>query len=249
MLFKRGLLPPRPGAVKMMLGDYLPPSAIPKRPDQFGNPDLLPDWFMLGNSQFSCCFWSGAAHELFTWSARTGHRVHITTRDVLADYSAATGFRRDDPATDCGTDMQQGASFRRTIGTLDSSGNRHKVLAYVALEAGNLDQMLNAAWLFGSASLGVNIGQNQEDQFRNGLPWDGDTGPHAGGHAVPLIADISGKLFVITWGRKQEVTRAFLENHCNQGLAYVSQDMLKDEKSPEGFDRAALLDDLNQLTA
>ena len=248
MRFKRGLLPPRENAVKLKFSMYAKPS-FPKRPDEFGDPDLMPDWFLLGNSKFGNCFWAGAAHETFAWSGRLGQRVHITTKDVLSDYSDATGFNPSDPSTDAGTDMAQGAAYRRKVGILDSSGNRHKVAAYVALKPGNLEEMLNAAWLFGAASLGVTIGRNQEEQFSRGLPWDGDPGANAGGHAVPLIADKGGKLFIITWGKKQEVTPAFLENYCDQALCYLSPDMLKNGKSLDGFDLAALQSDLNLLTA
>ena len=44
------------------------------------------------------------------------------------------------------------------------------------------------------------------------------------------------------------MTLTFLEEQCDQAIAYLSPDMLRSGKSLEGFDLAALQDDLNQLT-
>lgn len=248
MQFKRGLLPPRPGAVKMKFGDYVKPS-FPKRPDEFGHESLVSEWHMLSNDKFGSCAWAGAAHEVYLWTAMGSQRVHITSADVLSDYGACTGFNPADPSTDQGTDMQAAASYRRTVGTRDANGNRHKIGAYVSLKAGNLDEILNAAWMFGAVGIGVTIGSNQDQQFEFGKPWDGAPGNNSGGHYIPVVAYRNGLVYVVTWGRLQAVTPAFIETYCDQAMAYLSTDMLRDGKSLDGFDLAALSDDLNLLTA
>ena len=246
--FKRGLLPPRPGAVKMMFGDYLTAS-LPKRPDEFGHEALVSQWNMLANDRVGCCAWSGAAHEVYLWTAEAGARAHITAADVVSDYASATGYVPGDASTDNGTDMQAAASYRRKVGIRDAQNKRHTIAAYAALQAGHLDEILTGSWLLGAVGLGVTVGANQEDQFRQGVPWDGLPGANPGGHYVPLVAFRHGLAWVVTWGKLQAVTPAFLQNSCDQALAYLSPDMLRGGKSPDGFDLAALQSDINLLTA
>jgi hypothetical protein len=240
-----GLKPPRPGAVKMRFADYIKP-ALPAPPAEFGHEDLVPDWHMLGNDQFGCCLWSGAAHEHYLWTAEAGARSHITTADVLADYAACTGFVADDPSTDQGTDMQVGASYRRKTGIVDATGKRHQIGAYAQIEAGNVDE-LKQAWMLGAIGLGVQVGDNQQQQFSDGKPWDGPTGANAGGHYVPMIAYRGGMFWCVSWGRLTAVTEAFIRSNNDQTLCYFSPDFLIGGKSIDGFDQAALLDDLNEL--
>ena len=249
MIFKRGLTPPRPGAVKMKFSAYFKPAELPKRPAEFGHENLVQQWNMLGNADYGCCAWSGAAHETYLWTAAGSTRAHITTQDVLSDYAACTGFKASDPSTDQGTDMQAAASYRRQTGILDAAGKRHKIGAYVALEPGNTEEILNAAWLFGAVGIGILIGARQEEQFATKQPWASPVGTDPGGHYVPLVAYRGGVARVVTWGGVQPVTMQFLEHQCEQAIAYLSTDMLRGGKSLEGFDLAALQDDLKQLTA
>jgi hypothetical protein len=248
MELKRGLLPPRPGAVKLLFSAYLDRAALPKRPDQFGHDSLVSEWHMLGNDRAGCCAWSGAAHETYLWTAMGSERVHITTQDVIDDYAACTGYVPGDPSTDQGTDMQKAAAYRQKIGTRDSRAARHKIAAYVSVDPKSLDDVLTAAWLFGSCALGVTVGESSERQFEFGEPWDGAPGPRAGGHYVPLVGRRGGLNYVVTWGRLQAVTDAFLMANLDQALAYLSPEMLRNGKSLEGFDLAALQSDLEALT-
>ena len=45
------------------------------------------------------------------------------------------------------------------------------------------------------------------------------------------------------------MTPAFLREYNDESVVYLSQEMLTGGKSPEGFDLAALKDDLSQTTA
>ena len=54
-------------------------------------------------------------------------------------------------------------------------------------------------------------------------------------------------LAVVTWGDIQFMSEAFLVTFCDEAVAYVSQECLVNQKSPEGFDYAALLADLREL--
>ena len=194
------------------------------------------------------CFWAGAAHETYQWTAAAGKRAHITTWDTFDDYHDCTGFVFSDEATDQGTDMEAGAAYRRKTGIRDAQNIRHKIGAYVEIEPGNIAEMVFSVQKFMLAGIGLVIGDNQQYQFTNSQPWDGPPGANPGGHYVPLICAVDGTPHVVTWGKLHPVTSAFLKAQCDQAIAYLSIEMLIAGKSLDGFDLMALQDDLNQLT-
>ena len=244
--YKLGLKPPRPGAVAMKFKDYARYS-LPTPPAEFGREMLVSPFHLLGNDKYGDCFWVGAASETYIWTAEAGARARITTVDVLSDYRS-TGFDPDKPETDCGTDMQQGASYRRKTGIRDAIGRRHTIGAYTQIQAGHVDELKQATWLFGAVGLGVQVGDRQQEQFSRGVPWDGPTGPNAGGHYIVCCGYRNGRFKCVSWGKLIDVTEAFVTAHNDQTLCYLSADFLTGGKSLDGLDMPSLLDDLNQLT-
>ena len=250
MRLARGKTPARHDPRALKFARYRTDAKPPPHPASFGEENLVGDFHMLGNDVYGDCVFAGAAHEHMLATRRlSATRARFTTRDVLSDYAAATGFRPNDPSTDQGTDMTLAANYRRKIGVLDATGVRRRIGAFVALRPGDLEQHLEAAWLFGAVGIGVTIGQRQEDQFDAGEPWDGPPGADAGGHYVPLVGFRDGLLHVVSWGRAQAMTPAFLRSANDESLAYVNLDLLRAGRSPEGFDIAALDADLAVLAA
>lgn len=244
MRFKLGKRPARPDSIKLRFRRYFGAAALPKAPDEFGHERMVAPWHMLGNSNFGCCVWSGAAHETYLFTAEGSERAHVTTADVLDDYAACTGFKVGDLSTDQGTDMQQAAAYRQKIGIRDGRNTRHKIGAYAALKPGDADELATAAWLFTAVGVGLEIGDNQQQQFVDGQPWGGPTGANTGGHYVPVVARRGGLLWCVSWGRLQAITPAFLEANNDESVAYFAPEYLKGGKSPEGFDTTALSADL-----
>jgi LAGLIDADG-like domain len=197
------------------------------------------------------CVWAGAGHETQIWTAEAGSPVTITENNALAAYSAVTGFNRNDPSTDQGTDMQAAASYRRKTGILDSHGKRHKVGAYVALTPGDVHQLYTATWLFGAVGVGIEFPAFAMDDFNARKPWDVQktNAKIEGGHYIPAVGHHSGFINVVTWGREIGMTEAFYKKYCDEAIAYLSPEMLKGGESLEGFNLAQLTDDLKQVTA
>lgn len=247
-MLKLGKTPARHGVVKLHFGTYANLSRLPTPPAQFGHDKPKPIAGMLGNATYGDCVWAGAAHETRIWNAAAGRTVDFTTNDVLSDYAAVTGFDRHDPNTDQGTDMKQAASYRLKTGVKDAHGVRHKIGAYVALEAGNLEQHLVAAYLFEAVGVGIRVTQAMMEQFDHGQPWDVVQGSAVdGGHYVPMIARRSGMFDFSTWATKQPMTDSAFREYNDESLCYVSQEMLTSGKSPEGFDLEHLLADQKAL--
>ena len=250
--YKFGKTPARKGAVTFKLAKYLITPQLPTPPKVFGHQALVgPGWNMLGNDHYGDCVWAGAAHETMLWNKEANRTVTFSDAAVLGDYSAVTGFRRDDPATDRGTDMQVAASYRRKTGVLDANGKRHLVTAYLALRPGDAKELALAMYLFGAVGIGIKFPDSAMDQFQNGKPWDVVPGPKPReGHYVPGVGrDPKGNLVVVTWGRLQLMTPRFYKAYCDEVVAYISTEMLTPptEVSLEGFDLAQLQADLAAL--
>lgn len=250
MRYRLGKKPARAGAVTFKLARYADPTALPPVPATFGHDGLIAagNWLMLGNDVYGDCVWAGAAHETLMLTREAGNVVAFTDAAVLGDYAAVTGFDPQKPETDQGTDMQVAADYRRKTGILDAGGKRHRIAAYLALEPGNLTHLYQAAYLFGALGIGLELPVSAFDQTDHGQRWDiVAQSPNAGGHYVPLLGRRADGLHVVTWGAVQVMTEAFLQNYCDEAIAYVSQECLVAQKSPEGFDYAALVADLAAL--
>lgn len=255
---KYGKLPARINSVQLKLADYFDhTSVLPKIPAEFGHERLVASWGMLANDHVGCCVFAGGGHETILWNDEAARRVNFTDGSILSDYSAVTGY---DPAqtqpdgsnaTDQGTDMQVAASYRRRIGLLDATGARHKVGAYVGLTPGNPDQLAAAAYIFGAVGIGLRCPDYMEDEFAAGQPWDVRLGNAniVGGHYVPVVGRLAnGNFLVVTWGQIQQMTPMFFRRFCDEGIVYFSPEFTTAGKSPEGFNLAQLVADLQAFT-
>src|SRR4051794_38555156 len=241
MQYKLGKMPARPGAVSMKLSTYLTKAQLPVPPANFGHYELISKYGMLGNDSYGDCVWAGAAHETMMWCAEAGSSAAFNDKVVLGDYSKVTGFNPNDPSTDQGTDMQMAASYRRKTGVKDSTGKRHKVVAYLAIAKGNLDQHVSAAYLFGAVGVGIKFPGSAMDQFNAGKPWGVVPGSKIeGGHYIPLVGRRNGNLLVVTWGRIQEMTPAFFKKYNDESIVYLTKEDLTAGVTPEGLNLAQL---------
>lgn len=246
--YKLGKTPARPGAVSMKLTTYLAKTQLPTPPANFGHYELISSYGMLGNDNYGDCVWAGAGHETMMWCKEAGSTVAFSDKNTLSDYSKVTGFNPNDPSTDNGTDMQVAASYRRKTGVLDGKAKRHKVVAYLALDKGNIDQQCSAAYLFGAVGLGIKFPNSAMDQFNAGKPWDVVAGAKLdGGHYIPLVGRANGNLLVITWGKIQEMTPAFFKKYNDESIVYLTKEDLVKGVTPEGFKLAQLKTDLAAL--
>ena len=246
-----GKLPARPGAVSLKFGSYFNAVALPTPPLVFGHESIGQDWGLFCNDRFGDCVWAGAAHEAMIWSHEGGRTVAFSDQGVLSDYSAVTGFVPANPMTDQGTDMAVAAAYRRNTGIVDVKGVRHKIDSYTALSAGDVDQLVLAAYLTGAVGVGLRLPASAEDQFDAGEPWTVVPGDEIdGGHYVCCLGRNSrGNLLVVTWGRIHAMTPQFYQTYCDEAVAYLSLEPLKNNLSPEGFNIDQLRADLAAIAA
>jgi hypothetical protein len=241
---KFGKRPARPRPKDLHLLDVTGPDGLTLAPIGFGHKaSYPPDWGMLGNDEYGDCVWAGAAHETMLWNAINQRSVRFDDRAVLSDYAAVTGF---DPATgagDNGTDMHDAMNYRRSTGVRDTGGHRHKIGAFVSLEPGDWHQLLEALRAFDLVAIGFEVPASAMHQFEYGQPWRyvGDTNIE-GGHYVPVVGRPHvATINVVTWGRTQEMTRAFYQHYNDEAYGIVSTEALSTAgKTAEGLDLDAL---------
>ena len=123
----------------------------------------------------------------------------------------------------------------------DAQGIRHRIKAYVELE--NVNEILQAVYLFGAAGVGIQMPESAEKQFDEHVPWTvipGDVRQY--GHYVPCVGRNShGHLVFVTWGRLQAATPEWVSTYLLQGVGYLSREYLKDSGlTPELLDEAKL---------
>lgn len=254
MRFKLGKKPARPGAIKLKFGTFFDKAALPTPPMVFGHTGHGGDlrWGMLANDEVSNCVFAGGAHEHMVWThVHGGQPARFNNAGVIADYSAVTGYDPKRPETDQGTDMVQAAKYRQRTGLIDADGVRHKIEAYVELDIGNVDQVVLAAYLTGAVGIGVQLPESCEKQFDHQEPFTIVKGSrNEGGHYVPLVGRNShGNPLIVTWGRIQAVTPAWLAEQMDEGVAYIALEYLANNLSPEGFDSEYLRKSIARLAA
>jgi hypothetical protein len=213
----------------LKLSKYMAP--LPTPPAIFGFGTLYEDWGMLGNDRYGDCVFAGADHETMVWNKlRHGIDVKFSPKDALADYGAVTGFNPDDPNSDQGTDVRDAMKYRKATGLLADDGKRHKIAAYVQIDPSNWDELVTACFVFGCVGIGIEFPDSAMDQFNQGQMWDVVDGAQIeGGHYVPVVGSrlSSEKMTAITWGRRQEFTKAFYERYCDEAWAMLSEEQIR----------------------
>lgn len=228
---------------------FVDKTALPSPPDDFGHYEIAGELGMLGNDRAGDCVWAGAAHETMILGQEGGHRPTFSTRSVLSDYSAVTGYVEGDESTDRGTEVRTAMKYRKATGIEDAHGKRHHIGAYMQLRPKDVDQIVQAAYVFGVVGVGVEFPESAMQQFDAGEPWSVVKGAQIeGGHYVPIVGRKDGLLLCVTWGRVQPLTPEFLETYCDEAWSFVSAAVLNGEgKSPEGLSIESLRAALGQI--
>ena len=255
---KTGLKDPRPGAIPLRFATYVDYSKLPTPPPEFGHMHLIEDWGMLGNDTYGDCAPVGGIHQTEYFCALGQTDAPFSTETALKNYSEITGFSLVDPQgvpypldrpnpTDKGTDLGDLAAHWQNVGLVDDNGKRHKIVAAVDFNPGDLRELWVASYLF-SVTLGFALPDSAEEQTQRGLPWDVVPGATiVGGHCVPAFSKLAHYGVGVTWGQPQLFTPRFFQTYNNQGFVGFSEEMLHDAKSIDGFDDALLRDDLAEL--
>lgn len=196
------------------------------------------------NDQYGDCTAAAAAHiEGQTSREESGVELQFSNQQLLDFYFLCSGGQ------DVGADMGTCLKNWQNVGI-----GGQKILAYAALEPGNLDQLRAVVWLFRGAAY---IGGGLPDRVvPNGgdwlsIPWTGRATPNPNnGHCVSVPGFLPGNLFdVATWGAKDHpMDGLFYADVFDEPYLVITAALLAKGVSPDGFDLASLLKDVSDIT-
>jgi hypothetical protein len=243
---KLGKLPVRTDVRTLSLARYVDRVRLPAPPDVFDETENVGDWPMYANDRIGDCTIAAAAHMIEAWTA-AGHGTAVEVPED-AVLSAFDQVKQVDPSTG-----EEGAVVLDVLRFWRASGiASHRIGAYARVSVGDQQLVRSAAWLFGGLYLGLQMPVSAQRQ--QVWSWPGAlTGPARpgswGGHAVDVVRYDAETLTAVTWGRLQQLTWSFLERYCDEAYCILSADFLEGDRAPNGFDLAALKEDLALVTA
>ena len=250
---KLGRLPHDPTLRAATLGAHLT-GALPANPPAIDWLSSVKGWPMYSNDQWGDCVFAEIGHhiEVVTTYGR-GTTIVVSNADILAAYSAVTGF---DPhagppgnnPTDQGTNVADALAYWQQTGIAG-----HKILAYAKVDHTQASEVDAAINLFGAVMVGVNLPNSAMQQFEAGQPWQLVTpdGGIDGGHAVLVGAyDVAGaSREAVTWGARQAVTDSWWFKYVEECWAVIAPEWLNAAgESPEGIDLYGLGVDFAAVT-
>ena len=245
---------------------YTPKEGITLPAFPFGYINLVKNpWGMMANGPDNSispgflgvgdCECASEYHKRMVIAAMGGNPKVFTSQDALTLYEKACGYNPDDPNSDQGCEIQAVLEYLKQQGIIDS---------YLELDNNNITEVYEAIYLFGGASLGIQMPQIFMDAVNNAqegqeIVWDTakNDGGILGGHAIPaleaagsdttkrnvLVVGVAanGDLIIITYGMVVRMTIAAYNKYCDEGWVSFSKEELNAAGvSPVGFDFATL---------
>jgi hypothetical protein len=243
---KLGKLPARHLMGLPVLSSYA--LSLPEAPSCVDWSVGIPVFGVMANDKIGNCTAAAAAHAIQTWTlAESGAEVTLSDDEVVAFYSASTGYDPADSSTDQGGVESSVLSYWHKNPIRDYSLD-----GFVAVNAKSKLSIKDAIWVFGGAYLGIQLPISAQRQLVWDVPAEGVTGMGApgswGGHAVWAVAYDSRTVTVVTWGMRKALTWEFLATYGEEAYALLSGAWTaKDAISPSGFDFVTLRDDLSKF--
>jgi len=212
---------------------------------------------MLGNDRLGDCTAAAAFHIVGTMLANAGaSETWSTVKQVVPFYSATGGYIEGKDSTDNGANEVTVLNYWQNYGLLPDGS--HKIIAWVAVDARNQEEVERAIWLFENVYCGVELPDAWVNPVphESGFEWDISGGPNPdNGHAFPGLGYNAGGVTISTWGMTGAMTWSAIKRYCGHAdggelYAVLSADAIErvSAKAPNGFDIAQLTNDIRMLT-
>ena len=173
---------------------------------------------MFANDDKGDCVIAGRAHQTLRFEKiEQGSVLMISDNDVLKEYFKETG------GPDTGLVVLDSLKLWRSKGW--KVGKRaYKIQAFAEVDQTNHTQVRQTIFSVVGVGFGVQLPNSAKEQIQSGQPWDVTTGPDAlpgswGGHYVYTPGYTPQGPVCVTWGRKQQITWAWLDKYCDESYA------------------------------
>ena len=173
---------------------------------------------MFANDSYGDCVIAGRAHQTLRFEdIEQGSVLMISDKDVLKEYLSETG------GPDTGLIVLDSLKLWRTKGWKVGK-KKYKIQAFSQVNFANRDEVLSAIFSDVGIGLGVQLPKDAQNQIQTGQPWDVTNGPGStpgswGGHYIYVPGYTPVGPVCVTWGRKQQMTWAWLEKYCDEAYA------------------------------
>lgn len=173
---------------------------------------------MFANDVHGDCVMAGRAHQTLRFEdIEQGSVLMITDKEVLKEYFKETG------GADSGLVVLDSLNLWRQKGWKVGK-HTYKIKAFAEVNFANKQQVRQAIYSDVGIGLGVQLPIAAQAQIQAGQPWDVTSGPDAapgswGGHYVFVPGYTPDGPVCVTWGRKQQITWAWLNKYCDEAYA------------------------------
>ena len=246
---KFGRRAPHVGKPKLFLQHYLSffgALALPKPPASADWTSKISKWPMMLNDQLGDCVIAAMGHltEVFSHYGR-GRTLTPSDKTVLKAYEEIGGYNPSDPNSDQGCVVTDALDHWSKI---KFSGR--KIDAYAALNPHDRTELSLSTWIFGNVFFGVALPDNWQAAIDAGQPWtDTRLPPDPNmGHAICAVAYNATGPIVVTWGRLQQCSWAWIEKYADEAYCVLAADWEYHATTPAGVDLATLKSDFAALT-
>lgn len=212
---------------------------------------------ILCNDRLGDCTAAGAFHLQGVFLAGAGMPVSgWTDEQVIAFYSATTGYNPADPSTDQGGDEETVLGYWQSNGLL--ADGSHKLAGRLAIDANDPQEVLSALWLFENLYFGVELPDAWVNPFPagDGFTWDvaGDADPENGHCFIAAGYPNQQGVTIDTWGMLGTLSMPALQKYCSpnvggQLFTLITQESLNraTQKAPNGMNWAQLVADFDSI--
>jgi hypothetical protein len=251
MPYKLGKLAPRKNPKTLKLSKYLLATAPPAPPEKTYWEYLIPPATigMYGNDTIGDCTCAAVAHMVMLFTAHTGKMFAPEVADVIAMYSAISGYDPATGANDNGCAITDVLNYWQTTGL---SG--HKILGWASIAPTNRVQRQQGVYIFGACNIGVQLPALAQTQFSDDETWDvaENDGGIEGGHCIVQTGYGAEGINVQTWGKgDQKATNAWDTMYTDESYVVITQDWVNEATglAPNALNMDALVADLKAMGA
>ena len=192
---------------------------------------------MFGNDQYGDCVMAGRAHQTLRFEkAEQNKLIAITDNDVLHEYFSESG------GTDSGLVVLDSLKEWRSTGWI-AAKKRYTVKAFAQIDQGKRSEVKRAVFMDIGVGLGFTLPDAALTQYYAGKPWavvsgkPGQPNPD-NGHCVYVPGYTKSGPVCVTWGRKQQMSLAFLAKYCDEAYAII--DAIDTTKKKRALDAGKL---------
>ena len=190
---------------------------------------------MFGNDVHGDCVIAGRAHQTLRFEdIEQGSVLMITEKEVLKEYFKETG------GPDNGLVVLDSLNEWRHKGWKVGKHN-YKIQAFAEVDFRKNDEVRQAVFADVGVGLGIQLPNSAKAQIQTGQPWDVTAGPDSapgswGGHYVYVSGYTPSGPVCVTWGRKQQMTWAWLDKYFDEAYAifdaknHFKKNMISKEK-------------------